>query len=102
MMRSLLQLAPLATVVLLLAVLPGDVSARGRRKTLLHDDWEDAASLGNSSKSATRDEKFMSLFHIVRFKADECEVSGNTGICLAEAQCSQDGGRALGHCASGK
>jgi len=48
-----------------------------------------------------RDEKFLSVFQIVKFKNDACPASdGNTGVCFTEAECSAKGGVASGNCAS--
>jgi len=49
-----------------------------------------------------REEKFLSVFQIVKFKNEACSASdGNTGVCFTEAECSAKGGVASGSCASG-
>jgi len=48
-----------------------------------------------------REEKFLSVFQIVKFKNDACSADdGNTGVCFTEAECSAKGGVASGSCAS--
>lgn len=59
------------------------------------DDTHEAVSSNN------RDEKFLSVFQIVKFKNDACPASdGNMGVCFTEAECSAKGGVASGNCAS--
>ena len=56
-------------------------------------------SAANQSKS--REGKF-SLFNIVQFKNDPCEVSDTeTGICYTTEECSQRGGESRNTCAAG-
>jgi len=53
------------------------------------------------TSSNNRDEKFLSVFQIVKFKNDACPASdGNTGVCFTEAECAAKGGVASGNCAS--
>jgi len=48
-----------------------------------------------------RDDKFLSVFQIVKFNNDMCSASdGNMGVCFTEAECSAKGGVATGACAS--
>jgi len=48
-----------------------------------------------------REEKFLSVFQIVKFKNGACSADdGNTGVCFTEAECSAKGGVASGSCAS--
>jgi len=55
------------------------------------------ASEGISEK---RDEKFLSVFEIVKFNNDMCSASdGNMGVCYTEKECNKKGGVATGSCA---
>jgi len=48
-----------------------------------------------------RDDKFLSVFQIVKFNNDMCSASdGNMGVCYTEAECTSKGGVATGKCAS--
>lgn len=56
----------------------------------------------NNSSIHSRDEKFLSIFQIVKFANDACSATdGNTGTCLTAAECTSSGGAATGTCASG-
>jgi len=49
-----------------------------------------------------RDEKFLSVFQIVKFNNDACEaVDGTMGTCYTAAECTTKGGEERGNCASG-
>lgn len=49
-----------------------------------------------------RDEKFLSIFQIVKFSNDACNATdGNIGTCFTAAECSANAGTATGNCASG-
>ena len=51
---------------------------------------------------SSRDERFLSVFQIVKFKNGDCPASDeNRGVCFTEAECSSKGGVASGSCASG-
>jgi len=51
---------------------------------------------------SSREEKFLSVFQIVKFKNGACPASdGNMGVCFTEAECSAKGGISGGACASG-
>jgi len=53
------------------------------------------------SDGSSRDEKFLSVFQIVKFQNGACPASnGDTGVCFTEAECSGRGGVASGTCAS--
>jgi len=52
--------------------------------------------------AAERDEKFLSVFQIVKFNNDACEaVDGTMGTCYTAAECTSKGGEERGNCASG-
>ncbi|XP_059350383.1 uncharacterized protein LOC130698532 isoform X1 [Daphnia carinata] len=67
----------------------------------------DASSSGTQIRNSTgsegqREEKFLSLFSIVRFPNTLCVASNSyNGTCLTTAECSAKGGTASGTCASG-
>jgi len=49
-----------------------------------------------------RDQKFLSIFQIVKFSNDACNATdGNVGTCFTAAECSTNAGVATGNCASG-
>lgn len=51
--------------------------------------------------SSNRDEKFLSVFQIVKFQNDMCSASdGSMGVCYTQAECTANGGVATGSCAS--
>merc|ERR1712223_1786792 len=48
-----------------------------------------------------RDEKFLSMFNIVRFPNDACDAGDKNGTCYTKEECSDKGGTNDGTCASG-
>merc|ERR1719499_832462 len=55
-----------------------------------------------TADAAERDEKFLSVFQIVKFNNDACEaVDGTMGTCYTAAECTNKGGEERGNCASG-
>jgi len=51
---------------------------------------------------ANREEKFLSVFQIVKFQNGACPASdGNVGVCFTESECTGKAGVASGSCASG-
>jgi len=49
----------------------------------------------------SRDEKFLSVFEIVKFNNEMCSASdGNMGVCYTEKECTSKGGIATGTCAA--
>jgi len=60
------------------------------------------AARSPAEPGSSREEKFLSVFQIVKFKNGDCPASdGNRGVCFTEAECSSKGGVASGSCASG-
>jgi len=63
---------------------------------------EKEAATSLAAPGSSREEKFLSVFQIVKFKNGDCPASdGNRGVCFTEAECSSKGGVASGSCASG-
>ena len=81
-------------VILICALTPTTTSAR-RKNT------KDNSGILNVTSSNGRNGRYMSLFHIVRFKADPCTVGREVGICLTDSDCQYQGGVKLGNCAAG-
>jgi len=68
------------------------------------DRQEDTGVAVGEDKAGTssREEKFLSVFQIVKFQNGACPASdGNTGVCFTEAECEAFAGVASGSCASG-
>ncbi|TRY76636.1 hypothetical protein TCAL_11358, partial [Tigriopus californicus] len=52
--------------------------------------------------SLARDERFFSLFNVVKFKNEGCVgTGGEHGTCLTKSECASTGGTTIGNCASG-
>jgi len=63
--------------------------------------FSDEAHETDAVSQNNRDEKFLSVFQIVKFKNEVCSAdSGEDGTCFTEAECSAKGGVASGTCAS--
>jgi len=57
--------------------------------------------LQNCAKNATREDKFLSVFTVVKFPNDPCGSStGLNGTCYTNSQCESLGGSSSGSCAS--
>ncbi|XP_042862655.1 uncharacterized protein LOC122247428 [Penaeus japonicus] len=55
----------------------------------------------NKSSLPSRDQRFLSLFTVVRFANSECVVNGNSGTCYTASECRREGGTEIGTCARG-
>jgi len=63
---------------------------------------DEEKSVAKAATSEERDEKFLSVFQIVKFNNDACEaVDGTLGTCYTAAECTAKGGEERGNCASG-
>jgi hypothetical protein len=63
---------------------------------------DEEKSVAKAATSEERDEKFLSVFQIVKFNNDACEaVDGTLGTCYTAAECTNKGGEERGNCASG-
>lgn len=49
-----------------------------------------------------RENKFLSVFNVIQFRAEPCEAGDEVGICQAEEACRVGGGTNIATCASGK
>jgi len=77
---------------------PSEIIQNERAAAAFSDDSYDASEKVSAND---REEKFLSVFQIVKFKNDACSADdGNTGVCFTEAECSAKGGVASGSCAS--
>ena len=57
--------------------------------------------LQNCAQNITREEKFLSVFTVVKFSNDACgSTSGLNGTCYTSSQCESLGGSSSGACAS--
>ena len=55
----------------------------------------------NDTASSSREDKFLSVFTVVKFPNDPCgSTSGLNGTCYTNSQCESLGGSASGSCAS--
>lgn len=63
---------------------------------------DEEKSVAKAATSDERDEKFLSVFQIVKFNNDACEaVDGTLGTCYTASECTNKGGEERGNCASG-
>lgn len=86
-LSALLCLVPLS--------LAAEIVSRDGAKTAFNDETHELIS-----KESDRDEKFLSVFQIVKFNNEMCPASdGNMGVCFTEAECTAKGGVATGACA---
>jgi len=61
-----------------------------------------SASVIEEQSQENRDQKFLSIFQIVKFANDACNATdGNFGTCFTAAECTTKSGVATGNCASG-
>jgi len=61
-----------------------------------------SASVIEELPQENRDQKFLSIFQIVKFENDACNATdGNVGTCFTAAECTSNAGVATGNCASG-
>jgi len=63
---------------------------------------DEEKAVAKAGEASERDEKFLSVFQIVKFNNDACNaVDGLEGTCYTDAECKAKGGEARGNCASG-
>lgn len=77
------------------------VSLKVQGKRIVSRDQADSREVALGNEGSNRDEKFLSVFQIIKFKNEACPAtSGDTGLCYTEAECTSKGGVASGSCAS--
>jgi len=93
-------MGPLQRIVGILLVgnvLGAEIIQNQRAAQAFYDETHEADAVSQNN----RDEKFLSVFQIVKFKNEVCSAdSGEDGTCFTEAECSAKGGIASGTCAS--
>ena len=45
--------------------------------------------------------RFLTLFNVVSFKNDACQMGTEHGVCMTKSECSNAGGQQIGNCAAG-
>jgi len=77
------------------------VSLKVHGKEIVSRDEASTGEVTLGKEGSNREEKFLSIFQIVKFKNEACPAdSGDTGLCYTEAECTLKGGVASGTCAS--
>jgi len=87
-----------------LSLLPFALSAEilpdGRRAAKLFQDDTYEPADKSVAQTSNREDRFLSLFQIVKFNNGVCDASDGThGVCFTEAECAAKGGVATGSCA---